>query len=118
VKGGKPGAGQGSFGHIVGGYDAGYYGYTYSLVFAADMYATIFKADPLDPSCGARYRRSILQPGGSREEHDSLKVRVMRLCACRWLLELKRRAGIPGAASELRGVHEGVVWVRVEVVNT
>ena len=26
VKGGKQGAGQGSFGHIVGGYDAGYYG--------------------------------------------------------------------------------------------
>ncbi|KAI0030424.1 metallopeptidase MepB [Vararia minispora EC-137] len=73
VKGGVPGSGQGSFGHIVGGYDAGYYGYTYSLVFAADMYATVFKVDPLDPSRGARYRKSILEPGGSREEHDSLK---------------------------------------------
>ncbi|THH20564.1 hypothetical protein EW146_g816 [Bondarzewia mesenterica] len=73
VKGGKPGAGQGSFGHIVGGYDAGYYGYTYSLVFAADMYATVFKRDPLDPALGQRYRESILKPGGSREETDSLK---------------------------------------------
>jgi Zn-dependent oligopeptidase len=27
VKGGKLSAGQGSFGHIVGGYDAGYYGW-------------------------------------------------------------------------------------------
>jgi Zn-dependent oligopeptidase len=26
VKGGKIGAGQGSFGHLTGGYDAGYYG--------------------------------------------------------------------------------------------
>ncbi|KAI0322042.1 hypothetical protein OF83DRAFT_1274330 [Amylostereum chailletii] len=73
VKGGKPGPGQGSFGHIVGGYDAGYYGYTYSLVFAADMYATVFKTDPLDPALGRRYRDSILQPGGSREETDSLQ---------------------------------------------
>jgi Zn-dependent oligopeptidase len=46
----------------------------YSLVFAADMYATVFKKDPLDPSLGDRYRRSILAPGGSREEIDSLTV--------------------------------------------
>ncbi|KAI0059531.1 metallopeptidase MepB [Artomyces pyxidatus] len=73
VKGGKPGPGQGTFAHIVGGYDAGYYGYTYSLVFAADMYSTVFKKGPLDPALGAQYRKSILQPGGSREETDSLK---------------------------------------------
>ena len=48
--------------------------YTYSLVFAADMYSTVFKGDPLDPKRGDRYRKSILQPGGSREELDSLKV--------------------------------------------
>ncbi|KZT12028.1 Metalloprotease [Laetiporus sulphureus 93-53] len=66
-------AGQGSFNHIASGYDAGYYGYTYSLVFAADMYETVFKQDPLDPVRGARYRKSILLPGGSREELDSLK---------------------------------------------
>jgi len=46
----KPG--QGSFGHLMGGYDAGYYGYMYSLVFAADMYATVFKKDPLNPELG------------------------------------------------------------------
>lgn len=74
VKGGEPGPGQASFAHITGGYDAGYYGYTYSLVFAADMYATVFKADPLDPARGKRYRDAILKVGGSREETDSLKV--------------------------------------------
>ncbi|KZT01737.1 zincin [Laetiporus sulphureus 93-53] len=47
--------------------------YTYSLVFAADMYTTVFKQDPLDPVRGARYRKSILLPGGGREELDSLK---------------------------------------------
>jgi len=69
----KPCSGQGTFGHITGGYDAGYYGYTYSLVFAADMYATVFKADPLDPARGKLYRNKILRAGGSREELDSLK---------------------------------------------
>ncbi|TFK73564.1 zincin [Pluteus cervinus] len=73
VKAGKPCPGQGTFGHITGGYDAGYYGYTYSLVFAADMYATVFKADPLDPVRGKRYRDKILRVGGSREETDSLE---------------------------------------------
>ncbi|KAF8349335.1 metallopeptidase MepB [Amanita rubescens] len=73
VKSGKPCPGQGSFGHITGGYDAGYYGYTYSLVFAADMYATVFKPDPLDPVRGKQYRDKILFYGGSREEMDSLK---------------------------------------------
>ncbi|EGN98007.1 hypothetical protein SERLA73DRAFT_109304 [Serpula lacrymans var. lacrymans S7.3] len=73
VKGGKPGPGQASFGHIVGGYDAGYYGYTYSLVFAADMYATIFKEDPLDPARGKRYRDKILLVGGSRDDTESLE---------------------------------------------
>ena len=90
--------GQGSFGHITGGYDAGafvfftfvkvnpiqclgkrkkkgYYGYMYSLVFAADMYATVFKKDPLDPALGEKYKKSILVPGGSRDELDSLTVR-------------------------------------------
>jgi len=72
VRSGKRTPGQGTFAHITGGYEAGYYGYMYSLVFAADMYATVFKKDPLDPSLGDRYRRSILAPGGSREEIDSL----------------------------------------------
>jgi len=69
----EPEPGQGSFGHLTGGYDAGYYGYTYSLVFAADMYDQVFRKDPLSPQLGRRYRQSILLPGGSRDESVSLK---------------------------------------------
>lgn len=47
----------------------------YSLVFAADMYATVFEKNPLDPALGEKYKKSILLPGGSREELDSLTVR-------------------------------------------
>ncbi|KAH8114574.1 Metalloprotease [Phellopilus nigrolimitatus] len=75
----KPEPGQGTFGHITGGYDAGYYGYTYSLVFASDMYATVFKKDPLDPALGQKYRKEILLPGGSRDEIHSLESFLGRL---------------------------------------
>ena len=71
---GKLGPGEGTFNHIAGGYDAGYYGYMYSLVFASDMYATVFKKDPLDPERGRLYREKILRVGGSRDDIDSLKV--------------------------------------------
>lgn len=64
--------GQSGFAHIAGGYSAGYYGYLYSQVFSTDMYATVFEKDPMDAAAGQRYRREILQPGGSRDEMDSL----------------------------------------------
>lgn len=66
--------------------------YTYSLVFAADMYSAVFKNDPLDPARGDRYRTSILRPGGSREELDSLKVTSVNLSVD---VETERFAGIP-----------------------
>jgi len=56
-----------SFDHVVSRY-------TYSLVFAADMYATVFKKAPLDPKLGKLYRDKILFVGGSRDDMDSLKV--------------------------------------------
>ncbi|ORY79037.1 zinc metalloendopeptidase [Protomyces lactucae-debilis] len=61
--------GQGSFGHIMAGYAAGYYSYHWSRVFAADLYyGAGFNERPLDPELGARYRDEILAPGGSRDE--------------------------------------------------
>ncbi|EPS37390.1 hypothetical protein H072_8859 [Dactylellina haptotyla CBS 200.50] len=70
----KFGQGQTTFGHLMGGYDAGYYGYLYSLVFACDMYFTGFKKNPMDPKNGRRYRHEVLEKGGSRDEMESLKA--------------------------------------------
>jgi Zn-dependent oligopeptidase len=64
--------GQSGFAHIVGGYEAGYYGYLYSQVFSADMFKTIFAIDPMSKVSGLKYRAEILQPGGSRDEMESL----------------------------------------------
>ncbi|EGW35358.1 oligopeptidase [Spathaspora passalidarum NRRL Y-27907] len=69
----NPTKGYSSFGHIAGGYESGYYGYLYSLVYAADIYYTLFKKDPMNVESGIRYRDIILTRGGSRDSIDNLK---------------------------------------------
>ncbi|KAI0648050.1 Metalloprotease [Trametes meyenii] len=73
LKGGNLGAGQGALRALAGDYDVGLYGYLYSLVFAADMYAAVFRDDPLDPARGMLYREKVLRPGSSKDEMDLLK---------------------------------------------
>ncbi|MBI5201989.1 MAG: Zn-dependent oligopeptidase [Elusimicrobia bacterium] len=65
---------EASFGHIMGGYDSGYYGYLWSEVYAQDMFSVFEKAGPLDPKTGARYRKEILEVGSSRKEGESLRA--------------------------------------------
>ncbi len=62
-----------SFGHFAGGYDAGYYGYMWSKVYAADMFTRFKKEGILNPRTGHDYRTWILEKGGSREEIDLVK---------------------------------------------
>lgn len=53
----------GTFGHIAGGYAAGYYGYMWSEVLALDM-QSLFDDNLMNPELGKRYREIILQAGG------------------------------------------------------
>ena len=39
-----------------------------------DMFYTIFKKDPMDGKEGRRYRKEVLEWGGSRDEMESLKA--------------------------------------------
>jgi thimet oligopeptidase len=60
------------FSHLAGGYAAGYYGYLWSEVVAADL-RTAFEADKLSPVVGARYRRIVLGNGGQRPPQDIVR---------------------------------------------
>jgi thimet oligopeptidase len=53
-----------SFGHLEG-YSAIYYTYMWSLVIAKDLFTRFRKDGLMDPTEARRYRRSILEPGGS-----------------------------------------------------
>ena len=55
---------QASFGHLVG-YEAAYYGYLWSKVYAQDMYSVFKEKGVLDPETGGRFRKIIFEPGGT-----------------------------------------------------
>ncbi|HCR52299.1 TPA: hypothetical protein DIV48_01455 [Candidatus Kaiserbacteria bacterium] len=61
------------FGHIAHGYDAGYYGYLWSRVYAEDMFSRFAKEGVLNPKTGRDYRRWILEKGSSQEEIDLVR---------------------------------------------
>jgi thimet oligopeptidase len=66
-----------SFSHLMGGYEAGYYSYMWSEVLALDMLSA-FQGNLLDPVVGQRYRRSILEPGGSRPPQELVEEFLAR----------------------------------------
>ena len=55
------------FGHLMG-YDAGYYGYLWSKVFATDMFTRFEKEGLLNSKTGMAYRQTILERGSSEDE--------------------------------------------------
>jgi len=55
----------GTFGHIVGGYGAGYYGYMWSEVLALDM-LSVYGKNLMNPAVGRRFRELILSQGGQK----------------------------------------------------
>jgi Zn-dependent oligopeptidase len=61
-----------SFMHLCAGYDAGYYGYLWSEVFAADMFSR-FRGNVLNPGIGGEYRKKILESAATRPSQEILE---------------------------------------------
>lgn len=60
------------FGHLMG-YDAGYYGYKWSEVYAADMFTRFARRGLLDKATGTRYKEWLLERGSSMEPLDLVR---------------------------------------------
>jgi thimet oligopeptidase len=58
---------EAGFGHLMGGYDAGYYGYLWSKVYAQDMFTRFQRQGFESPIAGAAYRQDILAPAQTYE---------------------------------------------------
>ena len=62
----------GTFGHLVGGYGAGYYGYMWSEVLALDM-LSVYGKNLMNPAVGRRFREVILSNGGQRPAAEMVR---------------------------------------------
>ena len=65
---------EAAFGHLMGGYGSGYYGYLWSEVFADDIFTRFSKEGLFNPAVGLAWRHEVLERGSERPEMDSLKA--------------------------------------------
>jgi Zn-dependent oligopeptidase len=65
--------GPAGFGHLMSGYDAGYYGYLWSKVYAQDLYTRFAKEGPMNPRTGHAYRELVVGPAATQEPDTALQ---------------------------------------------
>ncbi|WOF15170.1 Zn-dependent oligopeptidase [Methanoplanus sp. FWC-SCC4] len=64
---------QASFGHLMGGYDAGYYGYLWSKVYALNIVDEFKENGMTNRTLGMKFRNEILEKGNMEDGNVLLK---------------------------------------------
>ncbi|MFW9975317.1 MAG: M3 family metallopeptidase [Candidatus Thorarchaeota archaeon] len=65
---------EAGFGHLMNiNYTAGYYSYTWSQVYAEDIFTKFEENGYMDSKTGTEYRQKILAPGGSLDPDEMVK---------------------------------------------
>ncbi|HET6379645.1 MAG TPA: M3 family metallopeptidase [candidate division Zixibacteria bacterium] len=85
------------FGHLMGGYDAGYYGYLWAEVIGDDMWSRFAAEGITSPDVGRQYRRAVLEPNGSRSGDELVEAFLGRPVSSRSFLRLRGMADSPGS---------------------
>lgn len=62
-----------SFGHLLGGYDAAYYGYLWADIIGDDLFSRFENEGILSNSVGKDYKNKILKPGGTKPAEELVK---------------------------------------------
>jgi thimet oligopeptidase len=86
------------FGHLMGGYDAGYYGYLWAEVIGDDMWGRFAEEGITSPDVGARYRAAILEPNGSRSGDDLVEGFLGRPASIENYLRMRGMAAVEAGA--------------------
>ena len=62
-----------AFGHLLGGYDAAYYGYLWAEIIGDDLFSRFENEGVLSNEVGVEYKNKILKPGGTIPAENMVK---------------------------------------------
>jgi Zn-dependent oligopeptidase len=85
----------GGFGHLMGGYDAGYYGYLWAEVIGDDMWSRFVAEGITSPVVGAAYRRAVLEPNGAKSGDELVESFLGRPATKESYLRLRGMEAVP-----------------------
>jgi Zn-dependent oligopeptidase len=88
----------GGFGHLMGGYDAGYYGYLWAEVIGDDMWGRFASEGITSPEVGMAYRHAVLEPNGAKSGDQLVEAFLGRPASNESYLALRGMGAVPAGS--------------------